>query len=32
MAFLDSRNDRPEAAVSQFTWALLTGAEFLLNH
>jgi len=30
--FLDSRNDRPEAAVREFTWTLLTSAEFLLNH
>jgi len=32
VAFLDSRNDRPEAGVRQLTWALLTSAEFLLNH
>jgi hypothetical protein len=30
--FLDSRNDRPEPAVREFTWTLLTSAEFLLNH
>ena len=32
VAFLDSRNDRPESAVREFTWTLLTSAEFLLNH
>lgn len=32
IAFLDSHNDRPEVGVREFTWALLTDAEFLLNH
>jgi hypothetical protein len=32
VAFLDSRNERSEAAVRQFVWALLSDAEFLLNH
>jgi len=32
VAYLDARNDRPEAGVRQLTWALLTSAEFLLNH
>jgi mono/diheme cytochrome c family protein len=32
IAYLDARNDRPEAGVRQMTWALLTSAEFLLNH
>ena len=32
VAFLDARNDRPEAGVREMTWALLTSAEFLLNH
>ena len=32
VAYLDARNDRAEAAVRQLTWALLTNAEFLLNH
>ena len=30
--YLDARRDRPEAGVRQLTWALLTGAEFLVNH
>jgi hypothetical protein len=32
MAYLDARSERPEAGVRQLTWALLTSAEFLLNH
>jgi len=32
VAYLDARNDRAEAGVRQMTWALLTSAEFLLNH
>ena len=32
VAYLDARSDRPEAGVKQLTWALLTSAEFLLNH
>jgi hypothetical protein len=32
VTFLDGRKDRPEAGVRQFTWTLLTSAEFLLNH
>ena len=31
-AYLDTRDDRPEAGVRQLTWALLTSTEFLLNH
>ncbi|MDB5319577.1 MAG: hypothetical protein JWN40_1208 [Phycisphaerales bacterium] len=31
-AYLDGRSERPEAGVRQLTWALLTSAEFLLNH
>ncbi len=30
--YLGARKDRTEAAVRQMTWALLTSAEFLLNH
>jgi hypothetical protein len=32
IAYLDGRSERPEAGVRQLTWALLTSAEFLLNH
>lgn len=32
IAYLDARSERPEAGVRQLTWALLTSAEFLLNH
>jgi hypothetical protein len=32
IAYLDARSERPEAGVRQMTWALLTSAEFLLNH
>ena len=32
IAYLDARNDRLDAGVRQMTWALLTSAEFLLNH
>lgn len=32
VAYLDARSDRPEAGVCHLTWALLTSAEFLLNH
>lgn len=32
VAYLDSRADRPEAGVRQMLWALVTDAEFLLNH
>jgi hypothetical protein len=32
VAYLDARSDRPDAGVRQLTWAVLTGAEFLLNH
>jgi hypothetical protein len=32
VAYLDARSDRPEAGVRQLCWALMTGAEFLLNH
>jgi hypothetical protein len=32
IAYLDARSERPQAGVRQLTWALLTSAEFLLNH
>jgi hypothetical protein len=32
IAYLDARSERPEAGVRQLTWALITSAEFLLNH
>lgn len=32
VAYLEARADRPEAGVRQLAWALLTSAEFLLNH
>jgi hypothetical protein len=32
VAYLDARSERPEDGVRQLTWALLTGAEFLVNH
>lgn len=32
VAYLDSHADRPDAGIRQMTWALLTSAEFLLNH
>jgi mono/diheme cytochrome c family protein len=32
VAYLDARSERPEDGVRQLTWALLTSAEFLLNH
>jgi hypothetical protein len=32
VAYLDARSERPEAGVRQLEWALLTSAEFLLNH
>jgi hypothetical protein len=32
IAYLDARSERPEAGVRQMAWALLTSAEFLLNH
>jgi hypothetical protein len=32
IAYLDARSERPEDGVRQLTWALLTGAEFLVNH
>ena len=31
-AFLEGRKDRPEEAIKQLLWALLTSAEFLTNH
>ena len=30
--YLTDRQARPEAAVRQLEWALLTSSEFLLNH
>jgi hypothetical protein len=30
--FLDSRSERPEAGLRQLVWAVLTSAEFLMNH
>ncbi len=30
--FLEKREDRPEEAIKQLLWALLTSAEFLTNH
>lgn len=30
--YLEARSDRPQAAVEQLVWALLTGAEFRFNH
>ncbi len=32
VAFLDARTSRPDAAVRQMAWALLTSSEFLMNH
>jgi len=32
VAYLDARSERPADAIRQMTWALLTSAEFLLNH
>jgi hypothetical protein len=32
IAYLDARSERPGDGVRQMTWALLTSAEFLLNH
>jgi hypothetical protein len=32
IAYLDARSERPADGVRQLTWALLTSAEFLLNH
>jgi hypothetical protein len=32
LAYLNEREDRPEAAVRQMEWALLASSEFLLNH
>ncbi len=32
IAYLDARGNRPEAGVRQLAWALLTSADFLLNH
>ncbi|HLX62415.1 MAG TPA: DUF1553 domain-containing protein [Planctomycetota bacterium] len=32
VAYLDARKSRPEAAVRQVAWALLTTPEFLMNH
>lgn len=32
ISYLDARSERPEAAIRQLQWALLTSAEFLLNH
>jgi hypothetical protein len=32
VAFLDAHEDRPEAGVREFVWALMSDAEFLLNH
>jgi len=32
IAYLDAHGDRPEAGARQLVWALLTSADFLLNH
>jgi hypothetical protein len=31
-AYLDARSERPDAAVGQLLWTLMTDPEFLLNH
>ena len=32
VAYLQKRQDRPEAGCQQIVWALLTSAEFRFNH
>src|SRR4051812_37493716 len=32
VTYLTARSDRPEAGVRQLAWALMSSAEFLLNH
>ena len=32
VTFLEQREDRPEDAIKQLLWAMLTSAEFLTNH